>query len=327
MNINYINAIPKFIAEKRISKEQALQEIILFIQENYAIFNMSSFSDDFKSELILAILDKGNTIFDKYSSSKLDFFNYLYSYVKNTEITLKRKIERQRINDFYNVTENVLNIPDKMKTYSKNYNYDKTSVKQKKYKYNKEKLYLEEIKKACRETYKTNNKYCFNSAFINSKEFKHNKNKLRKTILVLALKSSYYLSDTQINIISDFCNIKKETLYSVIDDIKFSLIEKQKNKKNIEEKRNKAYYLHKQYMSRLSWLISEDSENNKYQALKVKTKYDHHTLAWENLNKQLVTGKNNIRPTNKAIADILGICERQVSYYIKAAKRIELTQS
>jgi hypothetical protein len=39
------------------------------------------------------------------------------------------------------------------------------------------------------------------------------------------------------------------------------------------------------------------------------------------LNKAFEEGHLYLRPTNKTIANLLGICERQVAYYIKCAKR------
>ena len=48
-------------------------------------------------------------------------------------------------------------------------------------------------------------------------------------------------------------------------------------------------------------------------------KYDKQTNTWKTLNQQLKKGIINIRPTNKAIAKALGMCERQISFYIKNA--------
>ena len=45
-----------------------------------------------------------------------------------------------------------------------------------------------------------------------------------------------------------------------------------------------------------------------------------HAKNWQNLNKSFEDGHLYLRPTNKTVADILGICERQVAYYIKTAK-------
>ena len=40
------------------------------------------------------------------------------------------------------------------------------------------------------------------------------------------------------------------------------------------------------------------------------------------LNKKLNNSSHFLKPTNKEIANVLGLCERQVNYYIKALKNI-----
>ena len=40
------------------------------------------------------------------------------------------------------------------------------------------------------------------------------------------------------------------------------------------------------------------------------------------LNKKIFESTNYLKPTNKDISDALGLCERQVNYYVKAIKRL-----
>ena len=62
---------------------------------------------------------------------------------------------------------------------------------------------------------------------------------------------------------------------------------------------------------------SEQNEilNYKYEKLEKK-----HEKNWKNLNKSFEDGHLYLRPTNKTVANIMGICERQVAYYIRTAK-------
>ena len=53
-------------------------------------------------------------------------------------------------------------------------------------------------------------------------------------------------------------------------------------------------------------------------------KFEKTTKCWKNLNEKLQSGFRNIRPTNKVVANLTGICERQVSYYIKNAKELDI---
>lgn len=147
--------------------------------------------------------------------------------------------------------------------------------------------------------------------------------KLRKTVLILALKSAYYLTDYQINKIAVLCHIDRLLLQQAVQTLKNQLYDREKSKIKIEERRNNAYFQHKRYMNQLNWMLENKDEFDKYRIERVLLKYKAQTEKWKKLNLQLSAGIRNIRPTNKAIADILGICERQVSYYIKNAKELE----
>ena len=46
-----------------------------------------------------------------------------------------------------------------------------------------------------------------------------------------------------------------------------------------------------------------------------------HARNWIKLNKSFEEGHLYMRPTNKTVANLLGICERQVAYYINSAKK------
>ena len=61
-------------------------------------------------------------------------------------------------------------------------------------------------------------------------------------------------------------------------------------------------------------------ENKKLQ-LDIKRRHDKHYQSWQHLNQRLNDGYIMVRPTNKMIADFLGISERQVAYYINHIKK------
>ena len=68
----------------------------------------------------------------------------------------------------------------------------------------------------------------------------------------------------------------------------------------------------------------ESSTNQKYvyQAQIDKLKHNNKVQIhnWEKLNNKFQNGLVTVKPSNLSIANILGICERQVSYYIMCAK-------
>ena len=93
----------------------------------------------------------------------------------------------------------------------------------------------------------------------------------------------------------------------------------EKSKNKIEIRRNKAYFQHRKYRSRIEWAEATKDDFSPYEKHKLSNKYDKQTNTWKTLNQQLKKGIINIRPTNKAIAKALGMCERQISFYIKNA--------
>ena len=76
------------------------------------------------------------------------------------------------------------------------------------------------------------------------------------------------------------------------------------------------------YKRLLEKLQEEDeSFNNRILISKLKEKEIRYKNKWKNLNKSFEKGLLNLRPTNKTIADLLGICERQVTYCLSCARK------
>lgn len=323
MNITYLNAIPQMIATNKLTKDQAVKKMALYVQENFSVFNIINCDEDLKSDIVLHVLDKGKVLFDKYTKENGDFFNYFYSYVRNTEITCRRKNLRSTIQEIHNVNERIMEIKDNADSYTISSYPDPEQVR---VPYRPERINIEAFQTACKSNKYSLKKYVDKHQTdlqMKEKIAQMSPIKLRKTVLILALKSAYYLNDNQINHISNLCNISKPLLEEAIQILKSQLLEREKNKIKLEERRNNAYFQHKRYLNELRWLNEEKDEYNKYKVERVIQKYEKQTECWKMLNSKLQSGVTNIRPTNKAIADILGICERQVSYYIKHAKDLE----
>lgn len=140
--------------------------------------------------------------------------------------------------------------------------------------------------------------------------------------MVLALKSSYNITETNINMIASCCNIDKEKLQEIVDYLNDKLKCKLTRKRELEEKRNSVYFYKKKYEHQIKKLSEEVKEDNKYVSESLTEKYNRKYEKWGNLNKKLNNSSHFLKPTNKEIANVLGLCERQVNYYIKALKNI-----
>ena len=138
-----------------------------------------------------------------------------------------------------------------------------------------------------------------------------------RILLILTLKSCYYINDNQILTISEILNIDFYLLQQIIQELKNNLLDRAERKKSIEIRRNKAYYKHRLYKNKLLFL-----EENEYIKIDNQNKYEKYTSYWMSLNNLLERGTLQLKPTNKKLSEYLGICERQISYYIKKARII-----
>lgn len=323
MNLTYLNLIPQMVETGHLSTKQAIQKMALFVQQNISVFNIIECDEDLRSEIVLHILDKGEILFNKYSKECGDFFNYFYSFVKNTEISCRRRQQKSTLQDIHNVNEKILEFNENCDVYSPS-RY--SEPEQRKVPYRAERINIQAFQTACK-----NNKYAIkqfvdkekDNELLKKKIAQMSPIKLRKTILILALKSAYYLTDYQINRIAVICHVEKFLLHQAIQTLKSQLYDRENSKLKMEERRNNAYFQHKRYMNQLNWLRQSNEESDQYKIEQLQTKYLAQTEKWLKLNSLLASGVRNIRPTNKAIAEILGICERQVSYYIKNARELE----
>lgn len=315
-----LNQIPEKIYSGQITEEQALHELVVFLNSNWAIFNLHKRDEDFKSDIILNILEKGNTLFVNYRPEAGTFFNYFYSYVKSAAINHHRIAQKNNLIDNYNYDEAIKNYDSELEHNSFDFIHnEKTKVP-----FSYKPVNPVDFQIACKtESYRfkdTVKKIIPKQLPQYEKFMSLSPSKIKKILIILALKSSYYISDVQVEKIAEICDLNSESLKETIHNLRSELEIRIKNRKNVEFRRNKAYFNHKKYQDKLLWLKESDNVNKKYILEETQRKYLLQTKNWIELNRLLSKGYINIRPSNKAIASIIGICERQVSYYIKNAK-------
>lgn len=318
-----LNSIPELLKNHQITDSQAVDFLAIFLQNNGYIFNLENETKDLKSEVVLTILERGKSFLENFDSSSGSFFNYFYTFIKSTIRTIKRKDQNKIIKDFYNISEGIINFPVKQKKYSE-INYNNLHSNQIPYRYKAPDP--KDFQIACESDKYTIKKYINNSKensiTLNTKLQTFSPLKIKKIILVLTLKSAWYIQDDDIKKVSEVCGIEYDILLSVIQSLKEDLNNRFEHRKDLELRRNKAYFHHKKYYNLINYLKDEEDSNTKGHLEILQRKYIRHTNSWINLNKDFRRGRINIRPTNKTVADILGICERQVSYYIKNVEEL-----
>lgn len=296
---NYeLNYVLEDLNSGTITRKQAVNRICTFIIKNYPVFGLHRYDEDFRSEIILAFLERGEHILSLYNPRAGDFFTFIYCYL-NTLANSKRKVKAKN-----SVSEIVVNEELKKSVEEKAYkytsiNYSHTDMPKAPYAYKP--VPAEELKKALKELSDCN---------------------ADKKILVLALKSSFYLTDEQIDRICRLYKLNKNHFYELIQLCKNSIQKKSDKRWKIQERRNSAYYHHQRYKTIINKLSQDDiSFENNILISRISKKQMKCKRQWSKLNHSFEKGFMKLRPTNKTVASLLGICERQVSYYINCAKK------
>lgn len=297
-----LNLIPDMLQKNEVTRKEALNLLCEFILSDKPVFGLIKFDEDFVSELILRILERGTVIFDSFNPESGSFYTYFFKYVQSVKFHLLKElsINELKYKHVVELSKEDLYISDSNSTYYPS----KSLIK------NEEKN-IDEI---------------LNKSDIYPKDFlkliKKHPRGYEKLLLVLALKSSYNITETNINMIASCCNIDKEKLQEIVDYLNDKLECKLTRKRKLEEKRNSVYFYKKKYEHQIKKLNEEVKEDNKYVSESLTEKYNRKYEKWGNLNKKLNNSSHFLKPTNKEIANVLGLCERQVNYYIKALKNI-----
>lgn len=297
MNVNVINLIPSKITKGLITQKEAINKIVSFVCKNYPIFGLHRYDEDFREEIILSILEKGTSMLIHYNQKLGTFFNYMYSFINSLVRTKNRTAARAFIKDSIILSETIKELDEKEYKYN---HIDYNNIDSPKIPYAKYNTTTEELR----------------NIFSNiSKD---------KGILIVAMKTVFYLTDLQVNYVASYYNLKKQDLYKAIQYFRKLLMPKYDKKKILQDRRAAAYYKCKKYEKQIELIEKSDNLSDKsilknYVIQKNKQQY----ATWKQLNEKLKNGLLTVKPSNKLIASVLGICERQVIYHLKRTKEKE----
>ncbi len=308
-----VNELVFHVKLGKITAKEALDIIVSDMQENPVLYGLHQFDEEFRSDLILKILQKGAKIFDLYNPNNGQFKTYLSSLIKYQAKDLLREKYKKEINEKHLSAMSILNYEAETEKYA----FCESGLSLSDFKpfipSSKEKI-------PYRDTY-TLQSYIqqkeqdeFNCIKIMGKYGK--KNQIKKTALVLALKSCSYMTDDYIDSLSNFCGIPKETIERLIDEVKDSLEEKNKKITRLKNSRDKEFLLKRNLEEKINSLNGKDGANQ------LERFYDLHKKHWEIRNNELHNKKYLPAPTNKKVAEVLGICERQVGNYLQHADEV-----
>ncbi len=298
MTIGELNEVPFLLEEGKVTRKEAIGMIASFIIQNPPLFTLNHFDEDFKEDIILTFFEKGSNVLDAYNKEKASFYPFLFSTILTLINTKRKNLAIQCIKENVNIGEGISFLEEKEIRY-KNYSHHFAELKPKFY--DKDFQNIEKIREK------------FNAP---------NMNNFDKKILVLAMKSSYYITDRQIKRVCELYNIEEKAFYAAVQYCKTSIQKKRDRRAIAEHRRNMAYYHHKRYEKQLEKLPDEEKTHDLKNFIIKKDERQCNT--WQAMNQKLKDGFLYLRPTNKTVASILGICERQVSYYLNWVKNESL---
>jgi len=291
MDMKRIDDLPNLVQAGTISKEEAVKKIAEYIYREPYRFGLGGFDDDFKSEIILTVLQKGEQVFKRFDKNCGAFGSYLYAFVQGLILTQKREEIRKFIADS---NMKAFSYPEDSKRTDESLSFIVAEPKVRYAPVSNTKIW-KALSRRCNAT--------------NAGD--------AKTALILALKSSYYIPASSVDEVSSYCKLQSAELQRLIAELNSLLYSRIERRNTIIKRRDNAYYFHRKYYMQLKLRDKEKTDTE----LLLK-KYRKQTESWKHKNKELRESRWRVCPTNKMIANILGICERQVSHYITRAQKL-----
>jgi len=295
------NDLVKDVTEKRVTVSDAVNRIAVSIQTDYKVFGLAKYDEDLRASVVLDFLKTGYKLFDRYNENYGSFFNYLQSYIRGlTQTRIKKfavenaKTQVEILHCEENYNEEVEKHAFSLCTEQKNY----VQIPNKPVKKGKTPLTLKE--------------------FMQKRIIDQG----AKPAVVIALRSCYDLSDTIINNICESYNIDKDDFFKNVQELKDLQYPKYCRHIEYENSRNEAFFMHRRYSPSMA-----DYENST-EALKAQfmERYKNSTDLWNKKNRNLEKGRYHYNPTNAVLAERLGVCTRQISYYIAKARTLMKTE-
>lgn len=293
-NLN-LNKIEKMWHEGKLSSKNAVNKIALFISENTPVFNLNKYDDDFKSDVILSFLEKGEKLLENYNPKLGSFFSFLCSNLQSIICYQLKKNAQLLIKDLCMFGLSVNEYEGRITKYQ---NMDFSEIETSSNVYSLSKTDFNKLKA----------------------EYKKLQDQNMKIIVILLLKSAYFINDMEVREICRQMNFNYSLLQPALEYSRNLLTDKINRNKKTEEARNKSYFFHKKYESQIQKIKDSFTEDFELKTEDFQKKLSHHTKIWNSKNQLLEKQFSRLSVANKDIAEILGICERQVRYCVETSR-------
>ncbi len=262
-----------------ITIEEAGKQVIKCIYLAPKLFNTIKMHDDERSEFILFLLGKMQKIILNYSKGLSSFSTYLTNVVKNLQ-----------------------------KSWYRQYYHKQAQQESVKYYYKMEKAELF----SCDNT----EDYCVTKYDNNASGKKISDDDILK-IMVIALKSCYYLTPHHIRLLAKKTGYSEDEIYELKAELEKPLENKIKRYLKDQESINSAYI--KRNRCRIELMCIDNDSSMGHQ---IKKSYDHYTRLWH-VNVQKHNKLTYVKPSNIQISRILHVKEHKVYHILDDMKKLQ----
>lgn len=288
-----LDDIPELLKSEKLSFKQACLAVYKTVYFNPVLFELTDFDEDERSDFLLYFLQKKiPTMIKNFNPEITSFGSYVYSVLKLIKNDyIQKQIKKSNISRTY-IQESILN-------------YDE---------FQEQIQHSAAIVSDTHEGYIPQSEEEKNPSLVYKRFFQvaphrlcvaeSRKRKLQRGVLILALKSAWYINDEQIKKVSSFCKISSDILSSTVCTLKANLINKALLREEIENNRAKAYCLINNYELELQ---KQTSYENLPRFEQIEKCLKYHRKSFNTKNNFLKSGYCKIAPTNSEIAKVIGV--------------------
>ena len=270
-----INEIYARISRNEIPLDDGARKIVAWIYNNPALFGLSYIDSDFKSDIILKLLERMPKYIANYSDSKSVFSTYLITVISNLLKTGYREQFRQKAHE--------------------------SSIM---YYLNETGAFLPAVLADSSAPWESSGTY---AAFSAENESEGGCKKLKpKHILILALKACRYLDEKQIRRIAQLTGHSESDIAGYKYRLEKSMQKRLEQYEELKQRLNSSYMLKNRCFLQLMTLPPDSALFKR-----IAKNYTFYTQSWKN-RLRLYAQAGRLRPTNVEIAKVLNMKLYQV---------------
>lgn len=288
---NELDCLPVKIRLGAISKKEAAMKVMEAVYTNPFRFNLQTMDEDDRSDFLIDMLPKFENLLERYEPLRSPFGAYLYYSLPG----LRKTWSRRKIDNSMGQKAMASSVQDI-------------------YDYKNERILRVASPSSIEERFQT---------LLKEHSMKEEKTKIfqKRSAMVLALKSAWYIDDKQIEKISDFCECPKDVIMDKVQTLRDGLVEKREKHDDLTKKRDRAWYFICKYRDQLSRI---DKDSKAYYDNIRKLKYQLNS--WKKKNNLIKKSVQRICPDNNTIAKTLNLDPHKISAYINYAKELSKNQ-